>query len=76
MTTQQDASASSHARSSALLSHAEVRRSILGTLGHTRPHLGITGVSREAPDTLDARLRAEIESEAHGRPFVGKTFKL
>lgn len=61
---------------SSLLNRSEVRKFILDTFGRTRAHLGITRVSQEALDTLEAWLRERLRNEVHSHPSIGRTFKL
>ena len=59
-----------------MIHRAEVRRLILDLFERDRPHAGITRVSRQALDQVEAWLRARIQREVHRHPSVGRTFKL
>lgn len=63
-------------RSSGLINRAEVRRFILVQFESKRPQAGITRVSGEALDRIEAWLRSKLRDEVHRHPSVGKTFRL
>ena len=63
-------------RRPSLINRAEVRRLILDLFERNRPHAGITRISGQALDQLEAWLRARIQREVHRHPSVGRTFKL
>jgi hypothetical protein len=64
------------ARSTSLINRAEVRRLVLALFEKHRPAVGITRVSGQALDQIDAWLRSRIQAEVHRHPSVGKTFRL
>ena len=62
--------------STSLLNRSAVKQFILAKLETLRPGLGLTRVSAEAIDKLDAKLRVLIIGEINRHPTVGKTFKI
>jgi len=61
--------------STSLLNRAAIKRHVLATAKQTRPHLGLTRVSAEGLDAIEAAVRRTIEDMLHAHPSVGKTFK-
>jgi hypothetical protein len=66
----------SRTRKHSLINRAEVRRLVLALFEKHRPAVGITRVSGQALDQMDAWLRSRIQAEIHRHPSVGRTFKL
>ena len=58
-----------------LLNRAAVRRLILDRAGKLRPRLGLTRVSAESLEQLEAHLRLRIDGLIERHPSTGKTFK-
>jgi hypothetical protein len=73
---QESASGNHRTRRSSLLNRSEVRKFILDAFRTTRSHLGITRVSGEALDVLEAWLRERTRKEVHSHPSMGKTFRI
>jgi hypothetical protein len=63
-------------RPASLINRAEVRRLVLALFQKHRPVVGITRVSGQALDQIEAWLRSRIEAEVHRHPSVGRTLKL
>ena len=59
-----------------LLNKKAVKHFILAKLQAKRPHLGLTRVSGDVYDQLDAKLKVIIIGEIERHPSIGKTFKL
>ena len=60
---------------SSLLNKAALKKFILAKLEANRPELGLTRVSKEALDTIEARLKNMIENDISTHPSIGKTYK-
>lgn len=60
---------------SSLLNKAALKKFILAKIEAMRPGLGLTRVSKEALEALEARLKNMIENDISTHPSVGKTYK-
>jgi len=57
-----------------LINNAHVKDYIKKRFETTRPHAGITRVSNQALQDINARVRLMINRAVHSYPSVGKTF--
>lgn len=59
-----------------LINRSATRSFILNKCATMRPHLGLTQVSSDVYEQLEAKMRAFLIEEIKRHPSVGKTFRL
>ncbi len=60
--------------SNSLLNRKAIKKYIKAKFEQDRPHLGITRVSQQAVDEIEAFLKLKIAQSIHTHPSGGKTF--
>lgn len=59
-----------------LLNRSATKKHIMEKLKELRPTLGITQVSAESLQNIEARLKVMIDEQIKSHPSSGKTFKV